>query len=62
MSPWGRFYLETVPYHPSRWEPFESWRMWGTLDHILTKYGYRFRVFDHLDKLSVELRHSEKNV
>jgi hypothetical protein len=65
MSPWGKFYLENFAYRPGWWEPFESWRMFcGVLNHMIDTYGpidsFRWmKVSRHLDKLEIELRHSD---
>jgi hypothetical protein len=56
MSPWGRFYLEHMRYNPTWWVVFESWRMWGILDVIMTKWPNQMsRISIHLDQLNSEL-------
>ena len=66
MSPWGKFYLENMSYHPGWWSPFASWRMFsdGVLNHVIDIYGPidspRFiRVADHLDKLHKQLENPD---
>jgi hypothetical protein len=55
MSPWGKFYLENVDYHPEWFTPFESWRMHWMLDQIKQRFGYN-QVARHLDVLDDILR------